>query len=58
MARCNCENLDCRHSMPSHEPAGCEKPSIPTKRVMYIGAVCWNCFYTYDPKYRINPEGN
>lgn len=52
MPRCSCENLDC----PDHRAAECQRPSIPSKRLLYVGAVCWECWHTCDPKYRINTE--
>lgn len=50
MPRCNCENLDC----PDHRAAGCQRQGIPSKRLLYVGAVCWECWHTCDPKYRVN----
>jgi hypothetical protein len=46
---CNCENGAC-----SHEPAGCTKIANQGKRLQYVGAVCFECWFNADPQYRLN----
>lgn len=46
--RCNCENTDCR----DHRAAECKRPAISSKRLLYVGAVCWECWHSIEPKYR------
>ena len=47
--RCNCENLKCPHGEKAcRNEAG-------KKKVMYVGAVCDDCYKNMPPKYRL-PE--
>lgn len=59
MTACNCENANCPHG--GGDPSGakwkpCPNQGEPQYRVMYIGAVCKECYDRMDPQYQLSPR--
>lgn len=59
--KCNCENSTCPHHsfdmIDTYKSfKACDRESQENFKIMYIGAVCRDCYYNYDREYRIDKK--
>jgi hypothetical protein len=52
---CNCEQKECEGRR-IHGAGACPNQADPTKRVMYVGALCSDCYERMPRQYRLPPS--